>query len=103
MAFKPQNTISVYTDGITDHGVAHEVKWHALVYLWDEVTETGKYEWHYYGTPMPNPLPMLDRYPGTLGYEHPGTLFPPALNDLPEGDEGLYAIAMAVEYNRLSL
>jgi len=101
--YKPQYTIMLYTDGIEDHGASHDVLWHALVYLWDEGLELGKYEWHYYGTVMPNPLPFMDRYPTATGVQHEATHFPSALNDLPDGDGGLYDLARSAEYNRLSL
>lgn len=103
MAFKPQNTIMLFTDGIEDHGVAKGVKWHALVWEYDEITSQGRFRWHFYGTEVPTPLPYIDQFPTATAMQHPETLFPPALNDLPDGDQGLYAIAMSVEYNRLSL
>lgn len=103
MAFKPQNTIAQFTDKLEDHGVAKWVYQHALIYFWDEDTQTGKFEWHYFGTPVQTPLPWADRYPTALAVEHPCTMFPPALNDLPEGEGGLYALALSAELNRLGI
>ena len=103
MAYKPQNTIMLFTDGITDHGAAKGVQWHALVWEYDEGLSLGRYKWHYYGTEVPTPLPYLDMFPDATSMQHPETLFPPALNDLPDGDMALYGLAMSVEYNRLSI
>ena len=103
MAYKPQTTVMLFTDGITDHGAAKGVQWHALVWEYDEVTSEGRYKWHYYGTTMPSPLPYLVEFPTATGMQHPETLFPPALNDLPDGDTGLYDIARSAEFNVIGL
>lgn len=94
---------NLYTDGIEAQGAAHDVKWHAIVWEFNETLAVGRWRWHYFGTVMPSPLPDLAFYPGVTGQQHPPTHFPSALNDLPEGDQGLYALALSVLYNRLSL
>ena len=103
MAYKPQNTVMLFTDGIEDHGVSKGVQWHALVWEFDVELGLGRWKWHYFGTTMPSPLPYLSEFPTATGMQHPDTLFPPALNDLPEGDTALYDLAKEIEFNILSL
>lgn len=104
MSLKPQNVIMLFTDKVEEHGVSHSVFFHVLVYMVDDVNpETIAYQWHYYGTPVPTPLPYVEQFPTATAMQHPETLFPPALNDLPDSDMTLYGLAWSVESNRLSL
>ena len=101
--YKPQYSVMLNTDSIEDHGVAHDVSWYALVWEYNETLSLGRYRWHYFGTVMPDPLPDLDIFPDATGMQHPPTHFPSALANLPEGDQGLYSLALSVLYYRMSL
>lgn len=102
MAFKPRTTIYQATGTIGDHGVAKTVSQTLLLEMMDDVTSEIKYEWHFYGMPAVIPLGWVARYPDAAIIEHTETLFPPALNDLPDGDMGLFGVAHQIEINRLS-
>lgn len=83
MAFVISSYPMIFNDGILDKGLlAKDFSWHVLVEWRDDVTQEVKYEWHYYGTPLPTPLPFADRYPGVVGVQHPVSSWPAVVNNL---------------------
>lgn len=76
-----------WTDAIVDLGASsRDIKMHLKVQFSDGATE-----WHYYGTPIPDPLPQ----PQYTYVEHPAIHFPIDVYNL-DNPQVLYAMAFDV-------